>query len=38
MVEADLDYLRRMIARQVISGPVLELGTGYWVWRGHGAC
>lgn len=29
MVGADLDYLRRLIARQAITGPVLELGAGY---------
>lgn len=29
MVEADLHYIRRLIARAVISEPALELGTGY---------
>lgn len=29
MVEEDLAYLRRLIAKNVISGPVLELGAGY---------
>lgn len=29
MVGTDLDYVRRLIAQNVISGPVLELGTGY---------
>lgn len=29
MVGADLEYVRRLIANKVITGPVLELGTGY---------
>ncbi len=29
MVEADLEYIRRLIAAGLISGPVVELGAGY---------
>ena len=29
MVGVDLDYIRRLIAAGVITGPVLEMGTGY---------
>lgn len=29
MVEADLDYIRRLVTAGVIAGPVLELGAGY---------
>jgi SAM-dependent methyltransferase len=29
MIDADLDYVRRLIVDKVLAGPVLELGTGY---------
>lgn len=29
MVNADLDYIKRLISAQIITGPVLELGTSY---------
>jgi hypothetical protein len=29
MVEADLDYIRRLVTAGVIAGPVLELGATY---------
>lgn len=29
MIPADLEYLKRLVSQKVITGPVLELGTGY---------
>lgn len=29
MIEADLAYVRRLIACKIITGPALELGTDY---------